>query len=133
MSATQRANTRRSIMLLQEEFALTLNVKRWRIGAVRGEALVNKKASYNQQMKQIMKQQKKKKVSKNVFPNFYKLLQISMSTPISSDPSCERIAFLQCVKSRHFDNFSTLYIKKDIDIERVIDTFTNKNCSVALK
>lgn len=75
MSATQRANTRRSIMLLQEEFALTLNVKRWRIGAVRGEALVNKKASYNQQMKQIMKQQKKKMFPKMCFPistNCYK-------------------------------------------------------------
>ncbi|XP_025410180.1 uncharacterized protein LOC112683377 [Sipha flava] len=84
----------------------------------------------------------KQNISKTVFPNLYKLLQVAITIPISS-ATCERsFSAMRKVKwlrtsmlQEKFNNSSILYIEKDIntDIENVIDIFANKNRFIVLK
>lgn len=85
----------------------------------------------------------KQNISKSVFPNLYKLLQVAITIPISS-ATCERsFSAMRKVKTwlrtsmlqEKFNNSSILYIEKDINIniEKVIDIFANKNRFIVLK
>jgi len=87
----------------------------------------------------------KQNISKNVFPNLYKLLQVAITIPISSATYCERsFSEMRKIKTwqrtsmlqEKFYNSSILYIEKDIcniSIEKVIDIFAIKNRFIVLK
>ena len=84
----------------------------------------------------------KQNISKSMFPNLYKLLQVSIIIPISSATCEQTFSAMRKVKwlrtsmlQEKFNNSSILYIEKDIntDIENVIDIFANKNRFIVLK
>jgi len=85
----------------------------------------------------------KQNISKSVFPNLYKLLQVAISIPISL-ATCERsFSAMHKIKTwlrismlqEKFNNSSILYIEKDINIniENVIDVFADQNRFIVLK
>lgn len=68
----------------------------------------------------------KQNISKSVFPNLYKLLQVAISIPISSATCEQSFSVMRKVKTwrtsmlqEKFNNSSILYIEKDFNIDIV--------------
>ena len=83
----------------------------------------------------------KKYVSKQVYPNVYKLLQVAITLPISSS-TCERsFSAMRRLKTsmlqNRFNTISILNIEKDIvkhiDNDSIIKKFARKNRTIVLQ
>ena len=86
----------------------------------------------------------KKNISPQVFPNFYKMLQLALTLPVSSS-TCERsFSAMRKIKTwlrtsmeqNRFNELSLLYIEKDLtktlDTETILNTFS-KQCNRIMK
>lgn len=86
----------------------------------------------------------KNNISFQVFPNFYKMLQLALTLPISS-ATCERsFSAMRKIKpwlrtsiqQKKFNELSILYIEKDktkaLNNDTIINTF-NKKCNRLIK
>jgi hypothetical protein len=87
----------------------------------------------------------KKVLTKQTFPNLYKLFQVALTIPISSS-SCERsFSAMHRIKTwlrtsilqERFNNNSILYIEKEIsksiNTETIVNIFAQKNRYIQLK
>lgn len=85
----------------------------------------------------------KENMSKDTFPNLFKMIQLAITLPVSS-ATCERSFsamrrinnYLRSTMSQErFSNMAILNIEKDIivDIEIILNTFAKKNRKIRVK